>query len=57
MCIKIIARNDSFEGSVEYQVISLFRYLKTEKFLNSCFISKSWLRKKVVFQIVQEIKF
>ena len=46
---KIVARNNSFDDSVEYQVVSLFRYLKENGEFNDLLSLDQWLSEKSEF--------
>ncbi len=46
---KIVARNNSFDDSVEYQVVSLFRYLKENGEFNDLLSLDQWLSEKSGF--------
>jgi len=48
---KIITRNNSFDDSVEYQVVSLFRYLKENGELNDLLSIDQWLSEQSEFSI------
>jgi hypothetical protein len=48
---KIITRNNSFDDSVEYQVVSLFRYLKENGEFNDLLSIDHWLSEKSEFSI------